>query len=97
MKYVVFKVKPKSVTRSPIEFGVIFPEFLIHRSLSDSIVRQLKLCEGCDAEPIAAGFCAHLHDGMTLFCNGMSESLELRSRGDVDVQVLRKHLPMGIL
>lgn len=74
-KYIVFK------SERGTEFGVIFPEFLIHKQVADSICGHIRRSDGKSVAPIAAGFVNVALD-RGIFCNGDSESLALELRDD---------------
>lgn len=83
MKYIVLEVTHGGSTR---ELPVIFPELLVHANVAKALATMRGLE---NAKPISAGFLSSMD--VSPACHGASESLELKSRGKVDDNLIMMH------
>ncbi|WP_339844362.1 hypothetical protein [uncultured Halopseudomonas sp.] len=79
MKYIMLQIMTGTQGDLVREFPVIFPDALVHADVAEAIT---KLPELATAKPVAAGFLSSL--GLEAECYGESETLQIKSRGDLD-------------
>lgn len=84
MKYIVFKC---SIGDDVREFPVIFPQHLVHKHVSDSMIELIKKSGWKEVNPISAGECNFFEDEIN--CGGESTTLNLQSRRDIDDHLIR--------
>lgn len=88
MKYIVLELDHgRSFVR---EVPILFPEYLVHATMAKSIGRAIMLEDKSvvSVRPVAAGFFSSL--GLaTVQCYGKSDTLDLASRGDEDVNLMK--------
>lgn len=83
MKYVVMQVKTSSQGDLVLELPIIFPDVLVHADVAKAIAG----IPGITATAVSAGFMSSLD--LEPVCNGKSETLNLKSRGQADTGLIR--------
>ncbi len=85
MKYIVLSVSMgPNLTR---ELPIIFPDCLVHRDVFDAIRLGSEDKSMRRAKVVAAGFVSSM--SIEGNCNGRSETLDIKSRGKVDDQLMK--------
>jgi len=84
MKYIIIEARI-SDERSQL-IPVIFDKSLIHKDMATYVMRSMGLTMRCSCRVISAGQI----NIATHECWGESETLELKSRGELDTEVIRK-------
>jgi hypothetical protein len=86
MKYVVMQVVSKTGMRLEVPF--LFPDVCVHSVIAKALLPGLhEHWEDCDITPISAGFLSSMD--IDASCDGESESLKLKSRGEEDDRLIR--------
>lgn len=88
MKYVMMEVKQRKQTGFILNIPFLFPEMVTHIYIST--VAKL-VCEehwpDSDIKCISAGFCSSMD--VNVDCYGESETLKLKSREDIDSNIIK--------
>ncbi len=96
-KYVLFSMTTNKEETHGKLIPIIFPEHIMHSDMDDAMTAYAVQSGSRDNEyykrmtPVSAGFI----DLLTLSCFGESESLELRSREDMDSEIIREYMKHG--
>ena len=87
MKYIVIEAKFGS---GGMEIPFIFPNNLVHEDVAESMLHYLfKIHEWTDTRVVAAGELSLAAAGFE--CYGYSQTLKIKSRGDVDTRLIQMH------
>jgi len=71
-----------------MEIPFVFPDMCVHKIIAEAVTPGLlQHWEGAKVEPVAAGFLASA--GLEAKCHGESDSMNLKSRGDADMLLIR--------
>lgn len=82
MKYIVVEVTTKDIVR---ELPFIFPEAIVHAQMFQYMQHQMTMHHNADSvRCVGAGFISSVQVGFGIECHGESESLNIKSREQVD-------------
>ena len=85
MKYIVIEVITKDIVR---ELPFIFPEAIVHSQMYKYMQHQMTMEHDADSvRCVAAGFLS-IQAGFGVECHGESESLNIKSREQVDTDLI---------
>lgn len=86
MKYIVVEVTTKDIVR---ELPFIFPEAIVHSQMYKYMQHQMTMEHNADSvRCVAAGFLSSIQVGFGVECHGESESLNIKSREQVDTDLI---------
>lgn len=84
MKYIIVQIRNGDIV---CEWPIIFPDMLVHRQIAETIKWHLVRYHDQDARIVAAGSASFF--GGKVRCFGESETLNVESRGNEDVKLIK--------
>ncbi len=85
MKYIIFKVEGEQLDR---RIPIVFPNFMVHSLVFKYMRHMLRVEHKCHVEAVSAGEIVGFLTS-DLSCGGESETLNLKSRGDEDAEIIK--------
>ena len=83
-KYIVLEIKTGDVKR---EWPIIFPDMMVHKQIFQYMKNLLGCHHDLNSRVIAAGSVSFF--GGEVICHGMSETLNIESRGAEDAKLIK--------